>query len=586
MNNAFQNEGPNSQDLPDRGWPFMDSIRWAGLTPGAREIQELAQDLPKRLAVFSYKLSMQAPWVVFIGGTGTGKSTLFNAFCGKQLSRTGMERPKTVGPIVYAWQNCPVEQNFPIPSIKIERRAAHDPGSDPTAGSLGLLLILEHDRKDRSHFVVADTPDLDSVEVENRQIAEDLYLLSDLVVFVTSEEKYADDVPYRFFIKIISEERPYFLLLNKAQGRLTRQDVTQRLTNQQVAIDSDRIWLIPNASSDPVQSISRDPDFRDFMDHLTRTLSAEGLENFRKAGIVKRAGDLKTRLNSLLSLLAEENRAAETWTNELETLCEKACQDLLEEQKARFASASKEHLQKEIRKLFAKYDVLSKPRRMIRNVILAPLKMLGLGRERLPGDSEEALLKVQEKIDLSPVRSVLEKFNRLVLEELSPSDETTPLFRKLRQPDVILTDQEIKERISQEQEKVAIWLKETFQELSKGIPKTKEWGIYSTSVLWGVLILSLETVIGGGFTIIDAALDSALAPFVTRGAVELFAYNEIRKVALELAARYQEGFLAVVRHQRDRYEKCLQSQITTPETLKALKAVRLEIEKREKEAQA
>ncbi|MBW1710500.1 MAG: hypothetical protein JRJ73_11540, partial [Deltaproteobacteria bacterium] len=125
-------------------------------------------------------------------------------------------------------------------------------------------------------------------------------------------------------------------------------------------------------------------------------------------------------------------------------------------------------------------------------------------------------MKVQKKIDLSPVQAALERFNRLVLEELSPPDENAPLFKGLRQPEVMLTDEEIKERIWEEQEKLAVWLSETFEELSRGIPKTKEWGIYSTSILWGILILSLETVIGGGFTIIDAALDSALAPFVTK----------------------------------------------------------------------
>ncbi len=586
MKKTLPKEGQDSQDLSRHGRSFMDGFRWPGLTPGAREIEKLAQDLPKRLDVFYYKLSMETLWIVFTGGTGTGKSTLFNAFCGKRLSETGMERPKTFGPIIYAYKDWPVERDFPIPSVKIERRALGDLDPGPVSGSPGRLIVLEHDLEEWSHLIVADTPDLDSVEVKNRQIAEDLYLLSDLVVFVTSEEKYADDVPYRFLQKIVSEGKPYFLLLNKAQGRLTSREVTQTLSNHRISVNQDRLWLIPRASSDPFSSISKDPSFRNFKDQLTRLLSTKGLKKFHETECSRRAGDLKNRLSRLLSLLKEENQAAEAWKKRLEALYQKACQDLLEEQKARFAAESREHLQKEIRKLFAKYDVLSKPRRILRDIILAPFKILSLGRERIPGSSQEALLKIQEKINLSPVQAVLEKFNRLVLEELSPADNAAPLFKRLRQPDVILTDQEIKERIGQEQEKVVVWLEETFEDLSKGIPKTKEWGIYSTSVLWGVLILSLETVLGGGFSIIDAALDSALAPVVTRGAVELFAYNEIRKIAHELAERYQEGFLAVVRHQRDRYEECLQSQVTTPEALKSIEEVRREIEKLEKEVKA
>jgi hypothetical protein len=118
---------------------------------------------------------------------------------------------------------------------------------------------------------------------------------------------------------------------------------------------------------------------------------------------------------------------------------------------------------------------------------------------------------------------------------------------------------------------MAAWLEETFKTISRGIPKTKEWGIYSTSLLWGVLILSFETVVGGGFTVLDAALDTALAPFVTKGAVEIFAYHEIQKVAKELAKRYQEGLVSVVGKQRDRYRHSLTSLTTPLEEIEALK---------------
>ena len=558
----------------------IEGIRCPGLTPGAGDILALADEIPKRLTVFHYKLLSTALWVVFVGGTGTGKSTLFNAFCGKELSGTGLERPKTVGPIVFAHKNFPIEEHFPIPSITIVRRDSNDPDSGPVTGKPHELVVLEHGRADWSDFVVADTPDLDSVEIENRRIAEDLYLMSDLVVFVTSQEKYADDVPYRFLTRIIEEGRPYFFLLNKTRGEIGGAEVAQTLAGQSLTIDRDRIWLIPHMSARPMESLPEDPAFRNFAEKIFSIPSAEGMESFQHAEQARRAGELKQCIQSLLELLEVEDRAGKEWVDRLEALYNQACQDLLQEQKERFAAESKEYLQQEIRKLFNRYDVLSKPRRLIRGILFAPFKLLGLGRNRLFGSSGEAIQKVQDRIDLTPVRAALEKVNRLVLEELSPADGTSPLFKKMRQPDIILTDQEIKERIGQEQVKLAEWLDETFEELSKGIPKFKELGIYSTSILWGVLILSLETVIGGGFTILDAALDSALAPFVTKGAVELFAYNEIRRVAHELAAQYQEGFLTVVRHQRDRYQTALESQMITREALESLELIKKDLDRK------
>ena len=69
---------------------------------------------------------------------------------------------------------------------------------------------------------------------------------------------------------------------------------------------------------------------------------------------------------------------------------------------------------------------------------------------------------------------------------------------------------------------------------------------------------------------LDADLDSALAAFVTKGAVEAFAYHEIRKIAKELAIRYQEGLLSILRRQEERYVVCIQSLTTSPRTRKGL----------------
>ncbi|NTV59093.1 MAG: hypothetical protein HGA74_17680, partial [Deltaproteobacteria bacterium] len=126
----------------------------------------------------------------------------------------------------------------------------------------------------------------------------------------------------------------------------------------------------------------------------------------------------------------------------------------------------------------------------------------------------------------------------------------------------------------QEQERLEQWLENQFETLSQGIPWAKKWGIYSTSIVWGILIIAFEIVVGGGFSILDAALDSAIAPFVTKGAVELFAYHEIRKVAKELAQRYQDGLLSVMKVQERRYEACLDSLLPAEELVKQLSAAR------------
>ena len=184
----------------------------------------------------------------------------------------------------------------------IKRSASKDP-SESTTGIPGHLLILEHDRKDWSHLVVVDTPDLDSVEPENRQIAEDLYLLSDAVVFVTSQEKYADEMPYQLLVKLLQEKKPYFFLLNKAQDRITKEEIIETLKGQGVSLKKERTWQVPYTPSRPFRWISEHSVFRDFAADLLQELSADRFDEFRETQFKRRTEDTKTRVIRLIHLM-------------------------------------------------------------------------------------------------------------------------------------------------------------------------------------------------------------------------------------------------------------------------------------------
>jgi hypothetical protein len=117
--------------------------------------------------------------------------------------------------------------------------------------------------------------------------------------------------------------------------------------------------------------------------------------------------------------------------------------------------------------------------------------------------------------------------------------------------------EEVQARFQAVQDDMAAWLNARFERMAREAPKGKAWGIYSTSALWGVMIVSFETVVGGGLSLVEVLIDSAIAPYVTKGAVELFAYQELRTITRELSARLKEGIVDILREQKDRYVRAM-----------------------------
>jgi len=559
-----------------------EPLPYPGLTRESDLIPELISNSRKSLRVWMYKRNVPCVWLVFLGGTGTGKSTLFNALCGRVLSETGVERPKTAGPIAYAHAACPVEKAFPFPDIPPTRIGVASEGFKPAEGLAGRLLVLDHDEKAWSDVVLVDTPDLDSVEPENRRMAEDLYLLSDSVLFVTSQEKYADEVPSLFLGRILADGRPYQFILNKADPSATKGEVLSALRAQNMPVSEDRVRLIPHMTGEVLKRILNHPEFRDLADLLSKEFSKAETSKVHLRSLKRQKEECENTLARLIDILQKEKIEAAAWLSGLRNLSQSASGELIREQRDRFTQRSGDYLRRETRRLFARYDLLGRPRQVIKQALLAPLRFFGLVEEEPVDPKKSALQKVREKIDLTSIQTALQKLNRLVLEKLSPTNgESSPLFRALRNPGLALADEEIKQFLWEEQDKLDRWLEETFDSLAKGLPPIKKWGIYTTSALWGILLIAFEVIVGGGFSLLDAALDSALAPLVTKGAAELFAYNEIRNIARQLADRYKEGLVSIITRQERRYERCLYALLPSQEMLDLLSDTRSRVRKNE-----
>ncbi|MEJ5349769.1 MAG: hypothetical protein WHS46_13900 [Desulfosoma sp.] len=517
--------------------------------------------------LLAYKEKTPLLWVFFLGGTGTGKSTVFDAVCGAAVSAVGAERPKTAGAIGFVHAQAVFEPGFPFPEFRFIKHPL-DPshGLSPLLGEPGVIHLWVHDLLEWASVILVDTPDVDSVEVANRKLVETLWRLADLVVFVTSQEKYADEVPSKFLKKIVEEGTDVLVVCNKLGGEFQETDIREIL-EKETRIPEGALWLLPFMATNPLQGLPRDPAFLAFSRTLKNKLEQEEATRRRASWISMRKKSLKHRMEKVLDGISAELHQAHRWKEQLRRYGEEAVAQIIEDQHSRFSSETRSYLQAEIRDLFSRYDLLAGPRRWLSRWVTAPLRLLGLKSSEPTPDRGEALQRIKNRIHLGGIQAAIQRYGRKVLEETVPDRPESPIHQAVTKPGVLMTPEEVAEHVYREQELLIQWLEKVFLDLARDIPKGKKWGIYSTSVLWGLLILSLEVAVGGGLSVVDAVVDAAIAPFVTKGAVELFAYTEIQKIARQLSEKYRASLVSVVEAQKRRFEACLEPLMPSAEAV-------------------
>ena len=134
--------------------------------------------------------------VVILGSTGSGKSSLFNGLVGRAMSPSGVLRPTTRRPLAVVHPD--------------DARADLLPGM-VARGAVSLSV----DPEARRGLVLVDAPDFDSVELANRALAVELLEAADLVIFVTSATRYADQVPWSVLDRARQRGVPLLAVLNR-----------------------------------------------------------------------------------------------------------------------------------------------------------------------------------------------------------------------------------------------------------------------------------------------------------------------------------------------------------------------------------
>ena len=133
--------------------------------------------------------------VGFLGGTGVGKSSLLNALARETITSSSFHRPHTERVLIYRHAEA-----FPLPRDELR----HIPWQEVTHRADAIKSLL-----------LCDLPDFDSILTEHRAYVMAFLEHLDLLVWVTSPEKYADLGFYDFLEKTPKARQYFTFVLNK-----------------------------------------------------------------------------------------------------------------------------------------------------------------------------------------------------------------------------------------------------------------------------------------------------------------------------------------------------------------------------------
>lgn len=133
--------------------------------------------------------------VALLGATGSGKSSLFNALVGSAVATTGVRRPTTSHTEAAVWG---ADATDLLDWLEVPTRHQVDEHSTELDG-----------------LVLLDVPDHDSVAVAHRLEMERIAAHTDLLVWVTDPEKYADAALHQYLRQLGGRDPLLVVVLNK-----------------------------------------------------------------------------------------------------------------------------------------------------------------------------------------------------------------------------------------------------------------------------------------------------------------------------------------------------------------------------------
>lgn len=528
------------------------SIRGLSFDPRleGHAILEEAYTLALRLLdALSWKTELPGDFpaiVVLLGGTGTGKSTLFNSLAGSTISDVGVKRPCTLQPVLLVHEDAsPALESCPCLDSTEESSPRYSRHRDDSL----------------KHVILVDTPDFDSIETANRRIAEDLFIAGDVVILITSQEKYADLSGDRMRETAAGWNKRTLFVMNK----VTSESAWDDFRNAPAVTGMDPQPIAIRRLAQAPEIIPGLRDLPGFFELFSSSGIGQRVEEIKRrelaalkirlaSGLENLEGILRPRIERIESVNAAIDRIRQSVSSEMERSLDVVVSTEMENR-----------IRGRLQELLRKYDILFVPRMFIRNTLrkafrsVADILSLGIPERKPESDNAdgmtEDLHKMRSAAMLEPLERAVAQLNYRISELLV----SNPALEDLR--DVATADvprwspEKIRSMYEEAFPGVEHLLEEEFRRLRRGLTASDEIRLYGSYTLWALVLITAEIVVGGGFTLLDALLSGVIVPFIPKWLLNLQVLDTLKEIGRRVDERHRKELRDILCNRADLYMK-------------------------------
>jgi hypothetical protein len=242
------------------------------------------------------------------------------------------------------------------------------------------------------------------------------------------------------------------------------------------------------------------------------------------------------------------------------------------------------HIHERLQVLLRKYDFFFTPRTLVTTTVRRVFgRITGLVSRSAWGDDHKHTEEKQREADLQearsaarlqPLEAAVARLNREIAEILG-SDEGLNDLRLVAREDVPRWGPgEVRSRFDETFPGMKELLEHEFERFQEGLSAGDQARLYTAYSAWALLIITAELVLGGGFTVFDAAFSAVVLPLIPKWLLDVKTVEVLRQIAARVDSEYRRHLREILTDQAELYEERFRRLLPTDEEMGSLKEVR------------